>query len=60
MNSEIAVFNAIIIDTNAFDAKGNDFGGYFDPILPSFLSLFISTNCNLFHIPFFKEKLFDT
>ena len=24
---------AIIIDTNAFDAKGNDFCGYFDAIL---------------------------
>ena len=36
MNPEIAVFNAIVIDTNAFDAKGNDFCGYFDPILPSF------------------------
>lgn len=29
-------FNTVIIDTNAFDSKGNDFCGHFDQIIPSF------------------------
>ena len=29
-------FNTVIIDTNAFDSKGNDFCGYFNSIIPAF------------------------
>lgn len=29
-------FNTVIIDTNAFDSKGNDFCGHFNSIIPSF------------------------
>lgn len=28
-------FSSIIIDTCAFDAKGNDFAGFYDPMIPS-------------------------
>lgn len=31
-------FNTVIVDTNAFDSKGNDFCGHFDQIIPSFFN----------------------
>lgn len=49
-------YGGIIIDTNAFDAKGNDFYGYFDAILPSFLLQSKHITFSYYLILFCKEK----
>ena len=38
MIADSILYGGIIIDTNAFDAKGNDFCGCFNAILPSFFA----------------------
>ncbi|MCM1508747.1 MAG: PIN domain-containing protein, partial [Ruminococcus flavefaciens] len=44
-------FNAVIIDTNAFDAKGNDFCGYFNSIIPSLFSSLSEHNIKIISHP---------
>ena len=48
----------IIIDTNAFDAKGNDFCGYFDAILPSFFATIRAQNIQLLSHPVLQGEVF--
>ena len=49
---------AIIIDTNAFDAKGNDFCGYFDAILPSLFVAIRAQNIQLLSHPVLQGEVF--
>lgn len=49
---------AIIIDTNAFDAKGNDFCGRFDAILPSFFAAIRAQNIQLLSHPVLQGEVF--
>ena len=48
--------DAIIIDTNAFDAKGNDFCGLFDAILPQFFETIKKLNLQLLSHPVLKRE----
>lgn len=43
--------NCILIDTNAFDAKQNDFDGRFDPIIPSLLKVIKTSGLTLLSHP---------
>lgn len=51
-------YGGIIIDTNAFDAKGNDFYGYFDAILPSFFASIQTHNIQLLSHPILQGEVF--
>lgn len=48
----------IIIDTNAFDAKGNDFWGFFNAILPSFFATIRAQNIQLLSHPVLQGEVF--
>lgn len=50
MNSN-PLFNAVIIDTNAFDSKYNDFCGYFNSIIPSFFKSLSEQNIKIISHP---------
>ena len=50
------IFNAIIVDTNAFDGKGNDFCGYHSKLLPSFFDTIRRLNIQLISHPILKEE----
>lgn len=50
------LFNAIIIDTNAFDGKGNDFCGRFSSVLPAFFASLQRLNIQLLSHPVLKGE----
>lgn len=58
MIADSILYGGIIIDTNAFDAKGNDFCGCFNAILPSFLQQSEHKISNYYPILFCREKYF--
>lgn len=51
MFAENDIFGAVLVDTNAFDAKGDDFFGIFDAILPSFFTAIRLQNIQLLSHP---------
>lgn len=58
MPTDSFFYGAIIIDTNAFDAKGNDFCGYFDAILPSLFAAIRAQNIQLLSHPVLQGEVF--
>lgn len=49
--SSSQLVNAVIIDTNAFDSKNNDFCGYFNSIIPSFFQILSEQNIKIISHP---------
>jgi hypothetical protein len=50
------LFNAIVIDTNAFDGKGNDFCGYISDLIPSFFQTINQLNLQLISHPILQGE----
>lgn len=58
MIADSILYGGIIIDTNAFDAKGNDFCGCFNAILPSFFATIRAQNIQLLSHPVLQGEVF--
>ena len=57
MIADSVFYGGIIIDTNAFDAKGNDFCGCFNAILPSFFATIRAQKIQLLSHPVLQGEV---